>query len=56
VIHEKLATLYEAADQGAKAAEHYGAFATAWEAADPHLQPRVERARERLRYLPDRVP
>lgn len=52
VVHERLGVLYEAVGDNARAVEHFRAFATAWENADPPLQHRVERARtsiERLR-------
>jgi hypothetical protein len=52
VVHERLGVLYEAVGDNARAVEHFRAFATAWENADPRLQHRVERARtsiERLR-------
>jgi tetratricopeptide (TPR) repeat protein len=54
VVHERLGRLYEAVGATARAVEHYRAFVTAWENADPSLQPRVERARESIeRLAPD---
>jgi tetratricopeptide (TPR) repeat protein len=51
VVHEKLAALYEASGDSLKAVEHYRAFAAAWDAADPLLRPRVERARGSIERL-----
>ena len=54
MIRERLATLYEAAGNPAKAAENYTAFIDLWKNADQELKPRVDAARERLkRVSPD---
>lgn len=49
--HERLGRLYDARGDSMKAAAHYRAFVQAWEDADPDLQPRVMRARERAEAL-----
>lgn len=51
VVHERLGVLYEALDDQARALEHYREFVARWAGADPKLQPRVERARERISDL-----
>ncbi len=54
VVHERLGALYEEQGDRARAAEHYRAFAEAWENADADLQPRVRLARERAQALTGR--
>ncbi len=49
--HERLAQLYAAAGNRAKAVEHYQKFIDLWKDADPELQPRVVDARARLAQL-----
>jgi len=50
-IHRRLAELYEAKGDTAKAVEQYRAFIELWKNADPELQPRVAEARRRLAQL-----
>ena len=50
-IHRRLAELYEAKGDTAKAVEQYRAFIDLWKNADPELQPRVAEARRRLAQL-----
>lgn len=50
-VHETLARLHEAEGNGARAAEHYRAFAEAWAEAHEDLQSRVRFARERAAAL-----
>ena len=47
----RLAELYDARGDRANAAEYYTRLITLWERADPHLQPRVAAARQRLAEL-----
>jgi tetratricopeptide (TPR) repeat protein len=47
-IHELLAEAWEAAGRPDSAAVHYRTVAAAWRRADPTLQPRRERARDRV--------
>lgn len=51
VVHEWLGRLYDEQGDGARAAEHYRAFADAWENADADVQPRVRYARDRAEAL-----
>ena len=51
VVHERLGNLYEEAGNVGKAAENYREFARRWAEADPHLQPRVQRALQRAGEL-----
>lgn len=51
VAHERLGQLYEEMDRPEEAAAAYRRFIAAWEDADPELQDRVEKARERLQEL-----
>jgi tetratricopeptide (TPR) repeat protein len=51
VAHERLGQLYEQMGKPEKAAAAYERFIAAWEDADPELQPRVEKARQRLDAL-----
>ncbi len=51
VAHERLGQLYEEMDRPEEAAAAYERFVSAWEDADPELQPRVEAARKRLDAL-----
>lgn len=51
VIHERLAFIYDAEGQSARAAEHYRTFARLWSDADASLQPRVAHARSRAEAL-----
>lgn len=48
---ERLAALHEEAGRPAEAAEYHRRLVELWAEADPRLQPRVERARERLAAL-----
>ncbi|MDX1393451.1 MAG: hypothetical protein R3195_03630 [Gemmatimonadota bacterium] len=48
---ERLAQLYEAEGETAKAADYYARLARLWAGADDRLQPRVDRARERTQAL-----
>jgi tetratricopeptide (TPR) repeat protein len=50
----RLGELYEARGDVRRAAEHYGRFVALWEKADPELQLRVERARQRSARLAPR--
>jgi len=50
-IHERLAELYEAEGETAKAAEHFARLVRLWAGADEELQPRVESARARAQTL-----
>ena len=50
-VYERLGALYEEAGDAEKAAEHYREFARRWSEADPGLQPRVQRALERVAEL-----
>jgi hypothetical protein len=52
-MHERLAELYEARGDAARAAPHYARFIAMWKDADPGLQPRVAQARRRLAQLRD---
>jgi len=49
--HERLAELYHARGDAENARRHLARFVELWEGADSVLQPRVERARERLSAL-----
>jgi tetratricopeptide (TPR) repeat protein len=49
--HRRLAELYEAKGDTAKAVEQYRAFVDLWKNADPELQPRVAEAKRRLAQL-----
>ena len=49
--HERLAGLHERNGDATAAVEHYLRFAEQWADADPALQPRVERARQRAAEL-----
>jgi len=49
--HRRLAELYEAKGDTAKAVEQYRAFIELWKNADPDLQPRVTEAKRRLAQL-----
>ena len=49
--HKRLAELYDAKGNHAKAAAHYAAFVDLWKDADPELQPKVTAARRRLAAL-----
>jgi tetratricopeptide (TPR) repeat protein len=51
LYHERVAAIYEEIGNGPKAAEHYLALADMWAGADPGLQPRVQRAREKAERL-----
>ena len=51
VAHERLGQLYEEMGRPEDAAAAYRRFVAAWEDADPELQDRVVRARERLQAL-----
>jgi tetratricopeptide (TPR) repeat protein len=51
--HERLAALYEARGEPAKAALHYRALIDLWKNADPELQPQVEAARAAVHRLAD---
>ena len=51
VYHERVAAIYEELGDKAKAAEHYRAFAELWKDADPELQARVRKAREKAEAL-----
>jgi tetratricopeptide (TPR) repeat protein len=50
-VHERLGMLHDQAGDTAQAAEHYRRFAALWADAEPELQPRVRRARERAAAL-----
>lgn len=50
-VLERLGELHERQGDAARAAEYYGRFAELWNEADPELQPRVRRARERAAAL-----
>ncbi|HEY9427646.1 MAG TPA: protein kinase [Gemmatimonadaceae bacterium] len=50
-MHERLAELYEASGDRARAVPHYTQFIAMWKDADPGLQPRVAQARRRLTQL-----
>lgn len=54
VVHEWLGRLYEGQGDAARAAEHYRAFADAWDNADVDLQARVRDARQRATALEGR--
>jgi eukaryotic-like serine/threonine-protein kinase len=54
VVHERLAELYEAKGNKAKAIEHASKFVELWQSADSELQPRVAAKRELLRRLQGR--
>jgi eukaryotic-like serine/threonine-protein kinase len=47
----RMAELYEARGDRARAAEYYGRLANLWQEADPVLQPRVQEARRRVAQL-----
>lgn len=49
--HKRMAELYDAKGNRAKAIEHYKAFIELWKGADPELQPAVTQARQRLAAL-----
>ena len=49
--HKRLAELYDAKGNAAKAIEHYRAYIDLWKDADPELQPAVSQARRRLAEL-----
>ena len=49
--HKRLAELYDAKGDRARAAAHYAAFVDLWKDADPELQPKVAAARRRLAAL-----
>jgi eukaryotic-like serine/threonine-protein kinase len=49
--HKRLAELYDAKGDAAKAITHYRAYIEMWKGADPELQPWVMRARQRLAVL-----
>ncbi len=51
VVHERLGGLYESQGDSTKAAEHYRAFAEAWQDADADLKPRVAHALARAEAL-----
>jgi tetratricopeptide (TPR) repeat protein len=48
IAYFRLAELYEAKGERAKAADFYGRFTELWREADPDLQPRVREAKRRL--------
>jgi eukaryotic-like serine/threonine-protein kinase len=50
-VHRRLAELYDARGDRARAAEYYARFVELWRDADPELQPQVQSARERLAAL-----
>ena len=50
-FHRRLGELYEASGNSRKAIPHYERFVELWKNADPELQPKVARARERLAVL-----
>ena len=56
LAHERLGRLFETMGRPRKAAAAYERFVAAWAGADPALQPRVDRARDRLRALPSPPP
>lgn len=49
--HKRLAELYDAKGDRAKAISHYTQFIELWKNADADLQPHVAKARERLAQL-----
>jgi tetratricopeptide (TPR) repeat protein/tRNA A-37 threonylcarbamoyl transferase component Bud32 len=49
--HRRLAELYEAKGDTAKAVEQYRTFVDLWKNADPELQPRVAEAKRRIAQL-----
>ena len=49
--HKRLAELYDAKGDRAKAMTHYTRFVGLWKNADLDLQPHVQKARERLAQL-----
>lgn len=49
--YKRLAELYDAKGDTAKAVEYYGRFVDLWKNADPVLQPKVAAARRRLQAL-----
>jgi tetratricopeptide (TPR) repeat protein len=49
--HERLAQLYEARGDRARAERHYRRFVELWSRADAELQPRVAAARQHLARL-----
>jgi tetratricopeptide (TPR) repeat protein len=49
--HKRLAELYDAKNDRAKAMSHYAQFIDLWQNADPDLQPHVQKARARLAQL-----
>ena len=51
VGREELGQVYKSMEGPEDAAAAYRRFIAAWEQADPELQPRVEKARERLKAL-----
>jgi DNA-binding SARP family transcriptional activator len=50
-VHERLGELYEAKGDRQKAADQYVQLVELWKNADPALQPRLNRVRERLAHL-----
>jgi serine/threonine-protein kinase len=51
LAHERLGRLYEKMGRPEKARAAYDRFVDAWDDADPELQPRVERARNRIETI-----
>ncbi|MCC7194774.1 MAG: hypothetical protein IT356_04375 [Gemmatimonadaceae bacterium] len=51
IAHKRLAELYDARGDRARAIQHYSSFVALWSHADPDLQPMVTAARKRLAYL-----
>jgi tetratricopeptide (TPR) repeat protein len=51
LAHERLGRLYEKMGRPEKARAAYERFVDAWDDTDPELQPRVERARNRIEML-----
>jgi hypothetical protein len=49
--HKRLAELYDAKGDVAKAITHYRTYIEMWKGADPELQPWVTQARQRLAVL-----
>jgi len=49
--YKRLGELYDARGEAAKAEEFYQRFVEVWQDADPELQPKVRRARERMNEL-----
>ena len=49
--YKRLAELYEAKGERAKAATNYAKFIELWKNADPELQPKVQEAKRRLARL-----